>query len=315
VSTVVNPSFMIEPELGPPEPGDPGMVEGGEATLVGSPLKLFFRTFLENKLAVIGLAIVVLITLFSFLGPVFYHTNQSVINPVLEDLAPSAHHLLGTDDLGFDVLGRLMLGGQSSLEVGFAAAILSTVFGAIYGAVSALAGGIVDAILMRIVDGLFSLPGLIILIVLSDIFTPNLFIIIIILSVFSWLGVARLVRGEALSSRTREYVQAVRVAGGGQRRIVIRHILPNAIGTIMVNASLAIVGAISSLATLAFLGFGLPPDYPSWGGELSSGINYLYDGYWWQIWPALFLLVIVLVAFSFIGDALRDSFEVRLQKR
>jgi peptide/nickel transport system permease protein len=307
---------MQEPDLvgalgGPPE--------GGEATTIGSPFALFLRTFLENKVATVGLGIVVLLTLFSFIGPLVYHSNQSssAIGSLVANanLPPSLRYPLGTDQLGFNNLGRLMLGGQSSLEVGFAVAIVTTVFGALYGAVSALAGGIIDAIMMRFVDGLFALPFLIILIVLSDIITPSLFVIILILSSLSWLGTARLVRGEALSQRVREYVQAVQVAGGGQRRIIIRHILPNAIGTIMVNASLAIVGAISALATLNFLGFGLPADYPSWGGALSQGINYIYDGYWWEMWPALALLVLILVGFSLIGDALRDSFETRLQRR
>jgi peptide/nickel transport system permease protein len=138
---------------------------------------------------------------------------------------------------------------------------------------------------------------------------------IVVLSFIAWLGPARLVRGEALSLRTREYVEAVKVAGGTQRRIVLRHIVPNAIGTIMVNTSFLIADAILALAALSFLGLGLPDTTPTWGGMLSNGVNVIYDGYWWQLYPAGIAIVLTVVAFNFIGDALRDSLDVRLQRR
>ena len=151
---------------------------------------------------------------------------------------------------------------------------------------SAVAGGAVDTVMMRIVDALYSLPTLFILILLSAIFSPNLPLMILVLSFIAWLGPARLVRGEALSLRTREYVQAVKVAGGTQSRIVVRHIIPNTIGTIMVNTSFLIADAILALAALSYLGLGLPDTTPTWGGMLSNGTNVIYDGYWWQLYPA-----------------------------
>jgi peptide/nickel transport system permease protein len=278
-------------------------------------LRLTVVSFLENKLAVAGLGILVLLVLFCFVGPHIYITNQKTVNPVINNLGPTGSHLLGTDGEGFDVLGRLMVAGQSSIEIGLAAGLLAAVFGTLYGAVSAVAGGFIDAIMMRIVDALFSVPALFLLILLAAIFSPNLPLMIVVISFISWLGPARLVRGEALSLRTREYVQAVKVAGGTQRRIVLRHIVPNTIGTIMVNTSFLIADAILLLAALSYLGLGLPDTTPTWGGMLSNGTEVIFDGYWWQLYPAGVAIVLTVVAFNFVGDALRDSLDVRLQRR
>jgi peptide/nickel transport system permease protein len=280
-----------------------------------SLFRLTLATFLENKLAIAGLGMLVFLVLFSFVGPHLYVTDQKTLNPAFSNYGPSAGHLLGTDGEGFDVLGRLMVAGQSSIEIGVAAGLCAAVFGTLYGAVSAVAGGLVDAVMMRIVDALYSLPTLFLLILLSAIFSPNLPLMIVVLSFIAWLGPARLVRGEALTLRTREYVQAVRVAGGTQVRIVLRHIVPNAIGTIMVNTSFLIADAILALASLSFLGLGLPDTVPTWGGMLSNGVTVIYDGYWWQLYPAGVAIVLTVVAFNFIGDALRDSLDVRLQRR
>ncbi len=298
------------------EPTSPqGLVEGGEARPTGSMLRLTVMSFLENKLAVAGLGILVLLVLFCFVGPHVYVTNQKTVNPVINNIGPTGSHLLGTDGEGFDVIGRLMVAGQSSIEIGLAAGLLAAIFGTLYGAVSAVAGGFVDAIMMRIVDALFSVPALFLLILLAAIFSPNLPLMIVVISFISWLGPARLVRGEALSLRTREYVQAVKVAGGTQRRIVLRHIVPNTIGTIMVNTSFLIADSILLLAALSYLGLGLPNTTPTWGGMLSNGTEVIFDGYWWQLYPAGIAIVLTVVAFNFVGDALRDSLDVRLQRR
>ena len=173
----------------------------------------------------------------------------------------------------------------------------------------------VDSVMMRIVDIMLAIPTLVLLLVVASIFRPDLLMLIVIISLLSWLVPARLVRGEALTLRTREYVQAVRMMGGGGRRTIIRHIVPNAIGVIVVNATFQVADAILLLAVLSFLGLGLPPPAASWGGILSDGLNYLYDGYWWLIYPAGLAIVITVISFNFIGDALRDSFDVRLRIR
>jgi peptide/nickel transport system permease protein len=217
--------------------------------------------------------------------------------------------------VGFDVLGRLMVAGQSSIEIGLAVAVISTSFGVIWGAISGFWGGVTDAILMRVVDIVLAIPALFIFIYLASVFRPTVILLIIVVSALSWVGPARLIRGETLSLRVREYVDAVRVMGGSSGRVIIRHIVPNTISTIVVNATFQVADAILILATLSFLGFGLPPPAATWGGMLTNGMNYLYDGYWWQIYPAGLIIVITVIAFNLIGDGLRDALEVRLQFR
>lgn len=275
-----------------------------------------WEVFAENKLALAGLAFIVFILLFCFVGPHVYVTNQT--NTDLTDYLckPSGAHLLGCDDLGYDELGRLMAGGQTSLEVGLAAAIVSVLVGTLYGAISGFAGGFVDALMMRIVDAGLSLPSLMVIIILSVIFHPTPVVIIFIIAVFYWFGVARLVRGETLALRNREYVQAVRVIGGRPLRSVVKHIVPNAIGTIIVQTTFAVADAILTLSVLGFLTLGVAPPATDWGSMLSGGLNYIQGGnYWWLIYPPGVVIILTCIAFNFIGDALRDAFETRLQRR
>lgn len=289
--------------------------DGGEVHSSGSVLRLLWRTFRENKLALVGVISVVVIVLFCFLGPLFYVTDQVHSNLLNVNLAPSRAHLLGTDDNGFDILGRLMAGGQSSIEVGLAVALIATSLGVIWGAISGFFGGLIDAVMMRVVDVMLAIPVVFLFVFLASIFKPTLEMLIIVLGLLSWLSAARLVRGETLSLRTREYVQAAKTMGGGSTRSIFRHIIPNAVGTIIVNATFQVADAILALALLSFLGFGLAPPAATWGGMLSNGTNYIFDGYWWQVYPAGLMIVMTVLSFNFIGDGLRDSFEVRLQRR
>ena len=292
-----------------------GAVEGGEIQVAGSAWRLAAYVFLENKLALVGLGYVVLMFLFCFAGPLIWRTNQ--INTDIANLTapPSAAHPLGTDIVGKDVLGQLMVGGQTSLEIGIAAAAIALVVGVAWGAIAGFIGGWVDQVMMRIVDSLLAIPSLFLLLVLAAMFTPSLGMLIIIVALVAWLVPARLIRGETLSLRTREYVDAVRVMGGSSARIVLRHIIPNTIGTIMVNATFQIADAILLVATLSYLGLGVPPPSTNWGDMLSDGVTFTYAGYWWLIFPAGIAIVTTVVAFNLIGDAMRDAFEVRLQKR
>lgn len=276
---------------------------------------LILRTFVENKRTLGSVVLLVLIALFCFVGPMIYHTNQVLTNLLDTNSPPSGTNPLGTDNLGYDILGRLMVGGQSSLEVGLTVAILSTSFGALYGALAGWFGGALDEVLMRIVDVVLSLPMILVFVFLATVHSPTLLLLIFVLSLLSWLGPARLVRGEALSLRTREYVQAARGMGERPMRIVVRHILPNAMGTIVVNATFQVADAIIALALLSYLGFGLPPPAASWGAMLSNGTNFLLDGYWWEVYPAGVMILLTVIAFNFIGDALRDALDVRLQQR
>jgi len=273
-------------------------------------------TFRENRIAMVALAYIALVILVCFLGPLLYHTDQVHTNIGAASLAPGTDgHGLGTDDDGYDLLGRLMLGGQASLEVGLAAAFIAVVFGALWGAVSGYAGGVVDAVMMRVVDTLLAIPALFALLVLAAIFTPSVPMLIVVVALVAWLQPARLIRGETLSLRTREYVEAVKVMGGGSVRVVLRHIIPNTIGTIMVNATFQVADAILLVAVLGFLGLGVPPPATDWGSLLSRGTNYIYAGDWWLIYPAGTAIATTVAAFNLVGDALRDALEVRLQRR
>jgi peptide/nickel transport system permease protein len=276
-----------------------------------------WEVFSENKLALASLGLVVFIVLFCFVGPLIYRTNQ--VNTNLDNVLchPSAAHLLGCDNVGYDVLGRLMVGGQTSLEVGVAAAVVACLFGTLYGAVSGFIGGFVDSFLMRVVDAGLSIPYITVIIILSVAFHPNRFTMIFIIAAFYWLGVSRLVRGETLTLRTREYVQAVKVVGGRSHRAILRHILPNAIGVIIVQATFAVADSILTLSGLGFLGLGVQAPSTDWGSMLSGGLTYMQSSqsYWWLIYPAGIAIILTCIAFNFIGDALRDAFETRLQRR
>ena len=293
----------------PHEPGDAGDLTAP----AGRWLSL--SQFARSGQARTGVAIVLVIVLFCVLGPLFYHTNQHLSNPNVKDLPPGNGHPLGTDDFGFDVLGRLMIGGQSSLELGFAVALLTTFVGTLYGAVAGICGGLVDTIMMRVLDTLLAIPGLVFLLIMVSLFSPNLLEIILVLSLLSWLGIARLVRGEVLALRTRDFVLAAKTMGSGTGRLMTRHMMPNALNVIIVNATFSVADAITAMATLSFLGLGLAPPYADWGQMLNNGVDNLFNGYWWEIYPPAILLILTIIGFSLIGDAVRDSLDVRLRRR
>ena len=293
--------------------------DGGEAGSSGGMLRQVGQTFFEHKMAVVSAAILILIVLFCFVGPLVYHTNQTNAQEALfnstSNAPPGAGHPLGTDENGFDILGRIMYGGQVSLEVGFAAAGIAVAVGVLWGAISGFLGGWIDSVLMRLVDTIYSIPLYFLVITMAVIFQPSFELLIFVIGFTSWLVPARLIRGETLVLRVREFVQAARSMGGSSRRIIYRHIVPNTIGTIIVNATFQVADAILLLAALGFIGLGVPPPQTDWGSMLSNGVNFALDGYWWEIYPVAVVFIVVLIALSFIGDALRDAFEVRLQRR
>jgi len=169
--------------------------------------------------------------------------------------------------------------------------------------------------MMRSVDSLLAIPTLFLLLFLASIFTPSELLLIIVIASVAWLVPSRLVRAETLSVKTRQFVEAAQGQGAGPVRIIFRHVIPNVFGTVVVNATFQVADAILAVTSLSFLGLGIPPPAANWGSMLSNGVNYVYSGYWWQVWPAGLCIVLVVVAFNFIGDGLRDTFEVRLQRR
>jgi peptide/nickel transport system permease protein len=286
---------------------------GGEVT--ARTRNLVLDEVLRNKRAMGGCAVVLLLVLFCFVGPLIYRTNQHTVNLGLSNLPPGQGHPLGTDEYGIDILGRLMVGGQSSLELGFSVAIVSTVIGALYGAVSGMFSGAVDALLMRIVDTLLAVPTFILLIILASMYTLNLTAIILLLTVLSWPYVARLVRGQVLELKSREFVQASIAMGSTRTRILFRHMLPNTFNIFIVTATFAVADSIYALSALSFLGLGPPPPFADWGTMLTTGVNDLFDSYPWEVYPAFVVLVVTILAFRYIGDALSDILSSRLTVR
>ena len=289
--------------------------EGGDVGPVQSGWRLALREFTRNKLAVIGVAVLLFFVVFCFLGPVFYHGNitSSNLTSVLEP--PGAGHPMGTDNQGFDVLGELMKGGRASLEIGFLAAAIAIVVGALVGAIAGLAGGIIDSILMRVVDVFLSIPLLFVALIVAVRYGATVLSLSLIIGGYTWLVPARLVRGEVLTLRVRDFVSAARTAGSSQWRLIRRHLIPNSLGVIIVNITFNVADAILLVAVLGFLGFGLHFPNVDWGDMLSNGVTYLENGNWWLIYPAGICIVVVVMACNLIGDALRDSLDVRLRRR
>ena len=300
------------------------IAEGGDVLEISSGWRLAVREFAANKAAVAGLVILVFFILLCFLGPVVYHTNQSQTQPLVSSLspgeasplAPSFHAgILGTDEHGFDELGRIMVGGQAALEVGFYAAFIATLIGTLYGAVAGLSGRLLDGLMMRIVDIILSIPFLFIVLILATKFSATVLAESLLLGLFSWLVPARLVRGEVLTLRERDFVWAARVMGSSRTRLVYKHLIPNALSVVIVNITFLVADSILALAYLGFLGFGLQYPAASWGDMLGNADTYISSHEWWLVYPVGVCLVAVVMACNLVGDALRDAFDVRLRRR
>lgn len=270
---------------------------------------------MENRLAVLGVIILAALLVFSFLGPFVWVTDQVHTDLMNSYLSPGAAHPFGTDSVGYDQLGRLMVGGQTSILVGVLAGVFATFLGTVWGAIAGFVGGWVDSLMMRVVDSLMSIPSLFLFMLMATIVTPSVPLLIIIIGAFAWLGPARLIRGETLALRSREYILAMRGMGGSTGRAIRAHIIPNAIGTVIVNATFQVADAVLYVAYLSFLGLGAPPPAANWGGMLSTGLTDAYSGNWWLIFPPGIAIILLVLSFNFIGDGLRDAFEVRLRKR
>lgn len=272
------------------------------------------RIFSANRFAVIGLAVLVLMVLFCYVGPLLYRTNQTATTLINANLAPAGQYPLGTDAEGFDILGRLMVGGQSTIELGLAVAVLSTGFGALWGAMAGYVGGIVDSFMMRIVDMMLSIPFLFFAVLLATLLTPSLPLIIAAITIVSWPSTARIVRGDTLSLRSRDYVVAARGYGSRHFPLIRRHIVPNAFGSIVVIGTLTVATSILIFASLSFLGLSVPPPATSWGRMATQGIHVLANGYWWELWPAALAIVVTVIAINAIGDGMYDVVDQRHER-
>jgi peptide/nickel transport system permease protein len=286
-----------------------------------SPWQEAWRRFKRHRLAFYSLWLLGFMVLAVLLGPLVYKVGINEVDFKSTLAGPSATHPMGTDDLGRDILARMLYGGRISLAVGLAAMLMAITVGVIIGAVAGMARGWVDAVLMWVTDLFLSLPQLPLLLLLIFLFREPLkkafglemgvFILIVaVIGGFRWMPVARLVRAQFFSLREKEFVEAARALGASTSRQVVRHILPNSLGPVIVAATIDVAAAIIAESTLSFLGLGFPPDIPTWGRILYDGRDYMDLAVHWAMFPGLAIFLTVL-SINFIGDGLRDALDPR----
>ena len=274
----------------------------------------FARRLLRNRLAAAGGAVILFFFLVSALPGLFSSHEPNRIDIVNILRPPSSAHPLGTDDLGRDVLARMVHGARISLSVGFVAVGIAIAIGLSFGLLAGYCGGWVDAVLMRFVDMMLCFPTFFLILTVIAFLEPSIWIIMVVIGLTGWMGVARLVRAETLSIKERDFVAAARAQGAGHGRIVFRHILPNTLAPILVAATLGVAGAILTEAALSFLGIGVQPPTPSWGNILTAGKDNIEFAWWLSLFPGLAILVTVL-GYNLLGEGIRDAADPRLKGR
>jgi peptide/nickel transport system permease protein len=273
---------------------------------------LFLGRFMRNPLAVAGSTVIFVLFVVAAAAQVLAPYGPSVIDTANTLAPPSAAHLLGTDELGRDVLSRMLYSTRISLMVGFVAVGISTVIGVFVGAVSGYYGGWLDSVLMRFVDIMLCFPTIFLILAVIALMEPSIWNIMAVIGITSWMGVARLVRAEFLTLKEREFVMASRAVGARDMRIIFRHILPNALAPVVVSAVLGVGSAILVESGLSFLGMGVQPPTPSWGNILTSGKDNIEIAWWLSVYPGLAILVTVL-GYNLLGEGLQDALNPRLK--
>lgn len=284
---------------------------------------LVLKRLVRNKVAMAGLIVLITIFLFAFIGPYFSPYQFAGVDPLSVNEAPSTSHWLGTDQLGRDVLTRLMLAGRISLTVGIGAMVISTCIGASLGIVAGYYRGIVDQIVMRTADVLMTLPGLPLLFIMSAIMSEwkvpaeyRLYIVMFMLSFVGWPGLARLVRSQILSLREREFMQATEVLGLKDRRKLFHHLLPNIIPLLIVAGTLSVGGAILSESVLSFFGLGVVPPTASWGNMINAANSLIdFQQHPWLWIPPGVAIFITVISINLLGDGLRDAIDPNMKRR
>ena len=272
----------------------------------------FWKRFLKNKMAVAGSIIVVALFVVSLLAPLISPYDPSEINLKLVLAPPSNSHPLGTDQLGRDVLSRMIWGAKISLKVGFVATGLAILIGAILGALAGYYGRWVDAVIMRFVDIMLCFPTFFLILAVIAFLEPSIWNIMIIIGLTGWMGITRLVRADFASLKERDFVLAARSIGASDMRIIFIHILPNAMASVLVAATLGVAGAILTESALSFLGIGVQPPTPSWGNILTAGKDNIDIAWWLSLYPGLAILITVL-GYNLLGEGIRDSLDPRLR--
>lgn len=296
-------SFVdVRREAEGPTPGKPA---SGMRALVGA--------FGRNRLATVGAGVVAVLYLVALLTPLLAPADPVAQGDLLAErlLGPSGRHFLGTDQFARDVLSRLLYGARISLFIGLLAVSIAVSIGTVVGAISGFVGGIVDSLVMRVVDVFIAFPGLVLLIVVVALFEPSFWVIVLVLGLTQWPQMARIVRGEVLAMREREFILAGRALGFSRTRLIVRHVTPNILAPVIVVATLGIGDTIVLEAILSFLGLGVQSPIPSWGAMVADGRSHLMDAWWLSTLPGLAIVVTVL-AFNLAGDGLRDALDPRL---
>jgi peptide/nickel transport system permease protein len=272
------------------------------------------RHFRRNKPALAGIGVIMALYMIALLAPVIAPYDPIAQKDIATTgyLSPSAAHWFGTDKFGRDVLSRIIYGSRISLSIGFIATAISITIGTLIGAVAGYFGGKTDAVLMRFTDMVLAFPRLVLLIMIVALFSPSIAVIIIVLGLTQWPGTTRIVRGDVLSLREREFIQAARSLGFGRARIILRHLIPNVLAPVIVTATLGIGNTIVLEAGLSFLGMGVQPPTPTWGSMVADGRDNLIGAWWVATFPGL-VIVLVVLAFNLVGDGLRDALDPRLR--
>jgi len=263
---------------------------------------------MKNKLMLFGAVVVGILTFMVLLAPVIAPYNPTAINIEKALLAPSGAHIFGTDYLGRDLFSRIIYGGRISLSIGFIAIAIALIIGVTIGSIAGYYGGIADTILMRFVDIMLCFPSFFLILAVVAMLEPGIFNIMVIIGITGWMGVARLIRAEILSLKEREFILASKALGASDMRIIIRHLIPNAIAPVLVSAVLGVAGAVLLESSLSFLGLGVQPPTPSWGNILMEGKASLGVCWWPMLFPGIFILITVL-GYNLLGEGLRERFD------
>lgn len=277
-------------------------------------LKIAWNRFRKNPFSVIGLVIILVLMAAAVFAPYISPYSPTDINVYNVLSPPSASHPLGTDDLGRDVLSRMIWGSRVSLSVGFLAVGISISIGIFFGAIAGYYGGKIDALIMRFVDIMLTIPTYFLILSVISIVEQSMMVIMIIIGLTGWMDVSRLVRAEFLTLKERDFVSAAKAIGASDFRLIFRHIIPNALSPVFVAATFGIAGAILIESSLSFLGLGIKPPDPSWGNILTSGKDNITVAWWLSLFPGLAILVTVL-CYNLVGEGLRDSLDPRIWNR
>ena len=273
----------------------------------------FWRRLSRHRLGMIGLGMLVVLVIAAVFAPLVAGADPVIMDLKLKNQPPSAEHILGTDAIGRDVWARLVYGARVSLSVGLVAVGIYTSIALVLGSISGYLGGHVDNVIMRFTDIIMCFPTFLLIITVAAVLPPNIFNIMVIIGIFGWPGMTRLIRGQFLSLRGRDFVIAAVAIGVPTRRIIFRHILPNVVGPVVVAATLGLAGAILTESSLSFLGLGVQQPTPSWGQTLTTAMQLpILENLPWRWLPSAVAIAFAVLSMNFFGDALRDAFDPRM---